>query len=162
MAVVLLVNDRGPAIYVTPRPVRWYDRVAARVRAFWLDEALARGAAPESSAALELRAATLIAATTRRRLARQIVQLLRRADPDYRRSIHIVAIRRRLVRDVEAEFVLLALRLLDERPVDVRGVARTRALLCHGRSPLYDAHHDDPSQLRDAINEAVAALELQP
>jgi hypothetical protein len=56
MSVVLLVRDRGGASYVTPQRIRVRDRVAARLRAARLDAELAQGVAPQSSAALELRA----------------------------------------------------------------------------------------------------------
>jgi hypothetical protein len=60
MSVVLLVIDHGGESYVTPHRIRVRDRLAARTRAARLDAALARGVVPESSPALQLRAAALI------------------------------------------------------------------------------------------------------
>jgi hypothetical protein len=161
MSVVLLVSDRGAATYVTPWRVRLRDRVAARVRAFGLDAALARGVAPESSAPLELRAETLIGPTARQELGDHVQQLLRRARSGCRFSIHAAPISRRLVSDAEPELSRLALRLLDGWPVDVRGVASVRGLLCDGCGPLYaHPYEGDASELRSAVNEAIDALEI--
>jgi hypothetical protein len=55
------------------------------------------------------------------------------------------------VRGAEPEFRRLALRLLDDRAVDVRGIAAVRVLLCDGCGPLFD--------LRNAVNDAIDALE---
>lgn len=160
MAVVLLVSDRDQATYITPRAVRWHDRIAAHVRAFALDEALARGDPPESSAALQLRAATLIATHTRQRLAARIVQILQRAHPGHGHRVHLVAIPWRLVHELEPDFTKLVLRLLDEEPVEARGVAQTRILLADGRGPLYHTYDNDPFQLRDAIHDAITTLQM--
>jgi hypothetical protein len=160
VSVVLLVSDRRGATYVTPWRVRLRDRVAARVRAFGLDGALARGVAPDSSAPLELRAGTLIGPTVRQQLGDHIRQILRTAQQGCRFPIHSVVISRRLVRDVEPELSQLALRLLDGWPVDVRGVASVQTLLCDGCGPLYDTYNGDASGLRSAVNEALDALEI--
>jgi hypothetical protein len=160
MSVVLLVSDRRGATYVTPSRVRLRDRVAARVHALALDRALARGVAPESSAPLELRAETLIGPTGRQQLGDHIRQILRTAQQGCRFPILSDVISRRLVRDVEPELSQLALRLLDGRPVDVRGVASLQTLLCDGRGPLYGAYDGDASGLRKAVNDALDALEI--
>jgi len=157
MSVVLLVSNRTDATYVTPRSVHLRDRVLARVRAFALDGALAQGVSPESSPALELRAETLIGPAAWQ-LGDQLRQILLKAEARRRFPIHAVPISGRLVREVEPELSQLALRLLDERPVAVRGVARVRKLLCDGRGPLYGA--GDADELRRAVNEAIDALEI--
>ena len=157
MSVVLLISDRSDGTYVTPRSVHLRDRVVARVHAFGLDRALARGVAPESSPALELRAETLIGPAAWQ-LGEHVRQILHLARSDRRFPIHTVPICRRLVRDVEPELTLLAQGLLDDQPVDVRGVARVRELLCDGRGPLYGA--GDAGELRRAVSEAIVALEI--
>jgi hypothetical protein len=159
MSIVLLASDRGDARYITPWRVRLRDRVAARVRAFRLDGALAQGVAPESSPALELRAETLIGPTAWQ-LGDHLRQILVTVLADRRSSIHAVPISRRLIREVEPELSQLALRLLDDRPVDVRGVASVRALLCDGRGPLYGAGAGGAGELRRALNESIDALEI--
>ena len=157
MSVVLLVSDRSDATYVTPRSVHVRDRVLARVRAFALDGALAQGVPPDSSPALELRAETLIGPAAWQ-LGGQLRQILLKAQTGCRFPLHAVPISARLVREVEPELSRLALRLLDDRPVAVRGVASVRKLLCDGRGPLYGA--GDPDELRHAVNEAIEALEV--
>jgi len=161
MSVVLLVSDRGGGVCVAPWRVRVRDRVAAHVRAFGLDGALARGVAPEASAPLELRAQTLIGPTVRQQLGDHIRRLVRAAQQEGRRgSMHAVPISRRLIRDVEPELSQLAQRLLDGWPVDVRGVATVQRLLCDGCGPLFDLYGKDASNLRHAVNQALEALDI--
>ena len=157
MSIVLLVSDRSDATYVTPRNVHVRDRVLARVRAFALDGALAQGVPPDSSPALELRAETLIGPTAWQ-LGGQLRQILLRAQTGCRCPAHAVPISARLVREVEPELSRLVLRLLDDQPVGVRGVASVRKLLCDGRGPLYGA--GDADELRQAVNGAIEALEV--
>jgi hypothetical protein len=159
MSVVLLVGGRGDADAILPLRVRLRDRLATRVHAFWLDRALAEGVAPESSPALELRATTLIGPAAWQ-LGHHLRQILLTVDGGSRLPIHAVPISRRLIRAVEPELWRLALRLLDDRPVDVRGVARVRALLCDGLGPLYGAGYGAAVELRDAVTAAIDALEI--
>ena len=58
MPTVLLVTDFASG-HVVARPARLRERLAARWRARSLERELARGAAPESAAALALRAQAL-------------------------------------------------------------------------------------------------------
>lgn len=159
MSVVLLVRERGDASYITPRRIRVRDRLCARLRANRLDAALARGATPESSPALALRAEALIGP-----LARQLGDNLRRIVLSAQRPLSgpivVVPISRALVRETEAELSALAQRLLDGGPVDARGVATVRMLLCDGGGPLY-GHSRDAAQLRSALGAALAALEIE-
>ena len=83
MATLLLTEQPGGS-YVTSHERVTRLGVRVRLRARELDEALARGACPDSSAALSLRAHELIGWTARRRLAREIRSLLARAE----RPIH--------------------------------------------------------------------------
>jgi hypothetical protein len=64
-----------------------------------------------------------------------------------------------VVLDVESDLSRLALRLLAEEPVQVRGVASARALICDGHGPLYASGRTAANELRAAIEEAAAALE---
>lgn len=159
MSIVLLAGARGDIDAITPWRVRLRDRLAMHVRAFALDRALARGVAPESSPALELRATILIGPTARQ-LGDHLRQILLAANGGARLPIHAVPISRRLIRAVEPELWGLALRLLDDRPVDVRGVASARALLCDGRGPLYGVGEGDAGELRNAVTAAIDALEI--
>jgi hypothetical protein len=104
MSVVLLLREAG---YVTPQRIRVRDRVAARVRAGRLDAALARGVAPESSAALELRAQALIGPVARKlgELLREIVASVHASDRPARAPVPISA---SLVRQAEFELSALA------------------------------------------------------
>jgi hypothetical protein len=160
MSVVLLVIERRGSAYVMPWRVRQRDRIAARVRAFGLDRALACGVAPEASAPLELRAETLIGPTVRMQLGDHIRRIVRTAQQDGRYSIHAVPISSRLVRDAEPELSQLAQRLLDGWPVDVRGVARTQQLLSDGCGALFDLYGSDAGSLRQAVSEALDALDI--
>jgi hypothetical protein len=159
MSIVLLVAGRGDSDAIMPWRVRLRDRVATRVHAFRLDGALAQGVAPESSPALELRATTLIGPAAWQ-LGNHLRQILLAVNGGARPPIHAVPISRHLIRAVEPELWQLALRLLDERPVDVRGVASVQTLLCDGRGPLYGAGDDDAGELRNAVTAAIDALEI--
>lgn len=161
MAIVVLVRGREDgAICITVRRVRVYDHVAARVRTFALDHALASGATPDSTAALELRSETLIGPTERENLGRSVQQIVRRAQPGCRGPIHAAPLSRHLIRAAETDLCRLAERLLDQRPVSARGVASVNMLLRDGVGPLYGhAEHDGPA-LRSAVQDAIDALDI--
>ena len=80
----LLLTEQPDGGYVTSQVSRTRLRVLVRIRAAELDEALARGASPDSGATLSLRAHQLIGSTMHRRLANEIRALVRRAE----RPIH--------------------------------------------------------------------------
>jgi hypothetical protein len=160
MSVVLLVRDRGETSYVVPRRIRLRDRLAVRLHSASLDAALAAGVAPESSPALALRAERLIGPVARE-LGNRIWRILVAVAEPRRPPPNQAPIASRIVRDTEEELSQLALRLLDERPVDVRGVALVCALLSDGRGPLYGHAERDAAALREALLEARAALELE-
>jgi hypothetical protein len=159
MSTLLLVSERDDVTYVMARRVRLRDRFAVRVRAFGLDADLMRGVAPETSPALALRAQTLVGPAVREQLAADVQQILRHARSGGRPSVHAAPISHRLVRGAEAEFRRLALRLLDDRAVDVRGIAAVRVLLCDGCGPLFDGADGNVGDLRNAVNDAIEALE---
>ena len=158
MSVVLLVRDRGGASYVTPQRIRVRDRVAARVRAARLDAELAQGVAPESSAALELRAQALIGPVARQ-LGHRLRQILLSAQSAAATPATAIPISGALVREAQPELSLLIARLLGGGPIAARGVASVGALLCDGGGPLYGRVRD-AVELRAALNAALDALEV--
>ena len=151
MTLVLLVSERDHETYATPRRVRLRDRVSTRLHRFALDCALAQGVAPDRSSALALRAQQLLKPTVRRRAGEEIQQIVHNARHDPPRARHAI-------RSAESQLEELALRLLDDQPIAVCGVAYVRTLLRDGGSPLYAAS-GGPVELRNAIGAAVDALE---
>jgi hypothetical protein len=158
MSVVLLVRESGEASYVMAQRIRVRDRITARVRAARLDAALAAGVAPESSAALELRAEALIGPVARK-LGMRLRQILAGAQASRPVPGGAIPISVALVRESEAELSLLAERLLGGGPIGARGVATVRALLCDGGGPLYGRFRDS-GELRAALDAALDALEV--
>ncbi len=131
--MIVLLEEDGD---LTLRRVGWRDRLAARLRAGTLDAALVAGASPESSVPLALHAEHLCAYSQRRLLASSLRRLvaLSEAPATRRRSMPVnrVAVQRAC-----GELESLADRLAADGPVDVRGVAKLRALLSDGTGPLY-------------------------
>ncbi len=160
MSSTLVLADDHNTSYITTRKIRLRDRLAARRRSLTLDRALAEGTSPDSDAALALRAETLIGQPARRDLANQIRRIILDAHRPSRARWPAVIISHRLVLDVELDLSRLAVRLLAEEPVDVRGVASARALICDGCGPLYASGRTGADKLRAAILEATEALEL--
>jgi hypothetical protein len=155
----LLLRDQDDASYVTIRRCRIRDRIHARMCAFELDHALARGVPPDSSAALLWRAEGLLRAQTRRQIGdrvRRIVQTAR--DPPKPPGI-CVPISHRLLLAAEPELSQLASRLLDDQPVAVQGIACSAVLLGDGVGPLYGRGRGAVDELRDAARRATEALE---
>ena len=104
--------------------------------------------------------AGFIGQPARRDLANQIRRIILDAHRPSRARWPAVIISHRLVLDVELDLSRLALRLLAEDPVDVRGVASVRALICDGSGPLYASGRTGANELRAAIEGASEALEL--
>jgi hypothetical protein len=157
-STLVLVDDRNTS-YITTRKIRFRDRLAARRRSLTLDRALAAGTSPDSEAALALRAQALIGKRARRAVANQIRRIILDARrPSISRWPEVI-ISHRLVLDVESDLSQLAVRLLAEEPVDVRGVAGARILICDGCGPLYAGGRTGANELRAAIDEATEALE---
>ena len=132
---------------------------ALRLRTRWrrrrLDEALAHGADPATSAELTLRAAQLRSPALRSQLANSLVKSLDDARAPERLTIKLQP-HRAEIRDSADELLALVLRLQDNQPVDVRGAAMTALLLTEGASPL-DA--DSGRDLRHAVRSARLALD---
>lgn len=157
MSVLLLVDGERPEC-VMPRPGRARTRLWTRLHASRLDEALAAGASPDSTAALSVRAAHLIRARTRRSLARS----LRRVIEDATRPVNPrgpgVSICRRKILASHESLLELADRLSSQEPVDVRGVAQVSLMVTGVIGALYvDPCAED---LEPAVEEALEALEL--
>ena len=155
---LLLLVDRERPECVIAQPGRARTRLWTHVRATSLDHALAAGASPDSSAALSLRAAQLIRAGTRRKLARSLRRLVgqatRRSLP---RASRVPLCRRKILASHEL-MLELAERLSGQEPVDARGVAQLRLLLIGVVGPLYeDPGADD---LEPVLQAALEALEL--
>lgn len=158
MTLLLLVDaERPDCLILQPRraSMRWWTRMHASS----LDKALAAGISPDSTAALSLRAAQLINARTRRRLARslrQVVDDATRPRP-FIRGPHVSVCRQKVLASRELLLELVE-RLGSQEPVDARGVAKTRLLLTGAVDALYDRPRAD--NLEPALEAALDALEL--
>jgi hypothetical protein len=157
VSVVLLDDPRDGGMLV--RRVRLRDRLTSLLRRHDLDRRLADGEPPESSAALSLRARSLLHPSTAAVLARGLQHVLsdagrgRPAGAAHAR----MPIRRGAVRDAAEDLDQLARRLAEPAPLGVPGLARVRLLLTDGRSPLFSARARE--DLRAAIARALAGLE---
>ena len=129
-------------------------RVWTRLRRNRLDQELALGAVPGGNASLRHRAAQLRSRDERARLANALVEAVgdaRRGEPVTIR----VRPQRAMVRDSADDLLGLALRLRDDRSVDVRGAAMTARLVSDRAGPLRRPGDVD---LDDAIRAAHTAL----
>ena len=133
--------------------------LAVRIRTWFrrnrLDEELARGLDPATSAELSLRAAQLGSPAERSRLANALVETLgdaRRGEP-----VSLMARPARAsVRDCADDLLALVVRLRDDQPIAIQGAAMTARLLSDGASPLYRNGGQD---LRHALDAARLALD---
>lgn len=155
----LLVTRRSSSSYVSCKRGGLGRRVLTRLRAWSLDSQLARGACPDTSAALSLRAHQLIGVTERRRLAREIASVLREACRSPWMQDWEVPIYRRQVLAARTDLCELADRLLTPMPVDACGVAQVQMLLRDGGGPIYWPSQGDA--LQRAVCAAIDALEPQ-
>lgn len=142
-------------------------RLALRLFTRWnrrpLDDELARGTDPRTGAALalraalELRAAQLRSPEVRARLANRLVEAL--GDARAPNLEPLTARGRRQRAAVEAsrdDLLALVMRLRDERPVDVRGVAMVAQLVSAG---IGRRKQHAGEQLRHAVRAARFALD---
>jgi hypothetical protein len=157
MAILLLVPPGGIDDGVVARHARLRDRIVAWWRAASLERELARGVAPESHAALALRAQALVALAVRIGLAHQLQRIVRDARIGHRSLSAKIPTRRREVLAAAHELDALAERLLASGPVSAHGVAQVRVLLTDGRGPLYD--HRATQQLRIIVARALQDLD---
>jgi hypothetical protein len=135
--------------------------LSARLRTRWrrdeLDRQLAGGADPRSSARLTLRAAQLSAASGRSRLANALVDALGDARGPNLGAFRLKPRRRDAATRAAADDLLaLALRLRDDRPIEIQGAAMAARLLNDRSSPL---HRDGGQDLQDALRAARTALD---
>jgi len=157
--MLLLLDERTDALVV--RPARPWERVKAGLCTHQLDEELARGASPEATAPLALRARTLAQETFRHNLARSARQILAEAQragpaPLVLGGQPTIPVCRKRVRAAAAELTELIHRLQLPGPVPVRGVAQVSVLLGDANGPLYD--RDSQDDLRARLSEAAGAL----
>ena len=134
-------------------------RIRTRFRRAELDKALATGADPGESAELALRAKQLSSPAERARIANGLANALVEALGDARRGEPMtfrLRPQRAVVRDAGNDILALVLRLRDDRPVGIAGVAAAARLVDDRRGPMY---RDDAGDLHDAIRSALSALE---
>jgi hypothetical protein len=154
---LVLLADAQTGDGIVGRRAGLRDRLAARFFTTRLDNELADGIAPETSAALVLRAQKLIAPSTRAALAREIDRLVRDALSGYVWVISRVTPCRGEVLDAASELDALSRRLVEPGPVAADGVARVHLLLTDGRGPLY--FHGATERLRAVASAALDSLE---
>ena len=139
---------------VTSRPGAGL-RLRTRWRRDRLDEQLANGADPGTSAELTLRAEQIGSGAERVRLAEYIERVLRVADEPA--GMSGLLLRRGQVHACADELLALARRLRDDQPIEFRGAAMSAVLLSNGSGPLY---YDRGSvRLRQAVRSARLALD---
>jgi hypothetical protein len=155
--LLILLTEESSGELVVARRARLRERLAARFLAHRLDQLLASGVAPETRAALALRAQALGEPETRTALASQLRRVLSEArwGPAPRRAGVPLLIGQVLVAADELDE--LADRLLEPGPVAASGLAQVRLLLSDGRSPLY--WNRAPEGLREIAVRALGALE---
>jgi len=157
--MLLLLDERTDALVV--RPARPWELVKAGLCAQHLDAELARGASPDATGPLALRAQTLARESFRRGLARCARQILAEAvrpapaQPRLGRGLAVPVCRDR-VRAAAAEMAEVIDVLQLPGPVPVRGLAQVSVLLGDGSGPLY--HRGSPDDLRARLAEAAGAL----
>jgi hypothetical protein len=157
MSTLLLIDHGNPRCVISSRS-RALIRLSTRMRSRVLDRALAAGVSPDSSAALSVRAHILIGRPSRVGLARIVRGLISDAcQPLTPLTPSVPLCKRKIMRSAHT-LEELAVRLLDDDPVDVRGVAQIRLLLIGDRGALYD--HPGADDLEPALREARQALDL--
>ncbi|HET6864405.1 MAG TPA: hypothetical protein VFH80_00715 [Solirubrobacteraceae bacterium] len=157
MSTLLLTDQNNPSCIISERR-RARTRLSTYLRSRTLDRALAAGVSPDATAALSLRAHSLIGATTRAGLARTIRRLIADAcQPPHPFGDYVPLCRRKIIRSAQT-LERLAERLVGDQPVDARGVAQVRLLLIGDRRGLYDRPGADDLEL--PLQEAIQALEL--
>jgi hypothetical protein len=145
------------------QPIRLRDTVRARVLGASLDEALAAGAAPESSRLLAARARDIVSLRRRLTAAGNWENLLQRARAQQLRPARLYApggaVPVRADEIVAAEPLIrdLMSKLTVPLPVAARGVAMARVLLTNASSPVYNWR--PRVTLTAAVTEAVAQLD---
>lgn len=142
---------------VAERP-RIRDRLAAHFGSRRLDRDLADGIAPETSAALALRAHRLTEPDRRWSIAGSLRRIVRDANQGRRPPVARVKPDTRAVMSASEELTALADTLADPGPVAAGGVAQAWILLTDGTGPLYNAS----SRTSLCAGAARAARDLRP
>jgi hypothetical protein len=130
-------------------------RIRTRGRRGRLDRQLAEGADPATNAELEVRASQLRSSAERARIANALVETLgdaRRGEPMTLRPRP----QRAAVRDAADDILALVMRLREDRPVRIAGVAMAARLVDNRKSPM---HRHDAGDLHDAVRAAMSALD---
>jgi hypothetical protein len=155
LAMIVLVENDGA---FNGQRVHLRDRLRARVNGWSLDRDLARGASPESSLALALRARRIASPTTCRQLAKGVDRV--RGIAEGQAQPRWLGASRRWptwVRGAGSELRALSDRLLVDGPVTAQGIAKLRLLLSDGSGPLYQPRTQE--QLRDQLADVLEALD---
>jgi hypothetical protein len=130
----------APSMTVARLPKHWpgWRRagIRARRRRLQLDDALARGADPWSTAELMVRASRLSSLSERRTLSAGLLALVSIAERQRRWRPH-VGVRHQVVLEQRDSLLALAERLDQPAPVDVVVVAQIALLLSDPSSPVY-------------------------
>ena len=126
-------------------------RIRTRLSRAVLDEELAYGADPAASPDLALRAEQLSSRAERARIADALLETLGREPITI-----LPRPQRAVVRGAADDIVALALRLHDDRPAAIAGLAASARLADDRRGPMY---RDDAGDLDDAIRSALSALD---
>jgi hypothetical protein len=155
--LVILRPRESPDQVLVTRRARLRERLAARWRAHRLDVQLARGVAPETDAALALRAHALGEPGMRNVLARGVQRVLDEARSPQRPSLARIPVRKAEVLASADELEQLAARLRGPGLLAARGLATVHLLLSDGGGPLYLRGAGE--ELRAAISRAVESLE---
>jgi hypothetical protein len=158
MSTLLLTRGPDPRA-IEVRRCGPLHHLLVRIRSLALDRALAGGADPDSSAALSLRAQTLISATHRVELARKLRALVRDAGRPFHPFDAGIPIPRDLLQ--AREFIDQVTDLLERaEAVDARGVAQLHVLLRDGSGPLYGV--GGPVAVRKSFQDVIRAMTVPP
>jgi hypothetical protein len=156
LAVVALTLEAAPALRLAGLAAAVCFALAAAVRVEHATvelRAIRRAAdrliladphATEGSDIVRWRTVELVAPATRRGLAHELEQTMRRLDPA--RLPSASPLRRGVARRHQELLLRLEERLLEGRPVTARGILLLRRLLREPGSPLYDEHAGDLSR----------------
>jgi hypothetical protein len=144
------------------RRSRLTDRLLARLFGASLDHQLAAGRPPESSPRLAARAQHIVAIRTRRQLAHDWENLLRRARRAHGAYNPAIPVRSERIAAAEPDVHELMRRLAAPLPVPARGVAMATVLLTDALSPVYSSRSGGslPAALEAAIAELDPAVPL--
>ena len=130
-------------------------RIRTRLGRAELDRELANGVDPAGSAELRLRAEQLSSPRERARIANALVETLGDARRGHPMTLRVRP-QRKAVRAAADEILAVVLRLRDEQPVGIPGVAKAARLVDDRSGPLYRHNAGDLDQ---AIASAHAALD---